>query len=157
MEKFSLEQVFNEAAYPEVTFVPPTNFAYIRSSFKTPGKHITVSGASGTGKTTLVTYALRELEIPTSDVLWINGRQYASVDSGVSVLAQVLGAPEDFEEITNLLKLVKFTVIDDFHHLSTGAKLELAKMLKLWHEKGARFVVIELPLQQLTYTARILN
>lgn len=142
MPAYTLEQVFNEAAYPEVTFVPPSNFAHIRSSFKTPGKHITVSGASGTGKTTLVTHTLRELAVPASDVLWINGRQYASLESGLLVLAQVLGAPEDFEEITELLKLVKFTVIDDFHHLSTGAKLEIAKLLKLWHEKGARFIII---------------
>lgn len=142
MATYPLEQVFNEAAYPEVTFVPPTNYAHIRSSFKTPGKHITISGASGTGKTSLVTHAFRDLGIAVSDVLWINGRQYATVDSGIAVLARVLGAPEDFDEITNLLKLVKFTVIDDFHHLSTGAKLETAKLLKLWHEKGARFVII---------------
>lgn len=139
---YTLEQVFNEAAYPEVTFVPPSNFAHIRSSFKTPGKHITISGASGTGKTTLVTHALRELAIPAADVLWINGRQYSALESGLLVLAQVLGAPEDFDEITDLLRLVKFTVIDDFHHLSTGAKLEIAKLLKLWHEKGTRFVII---------------
>lgn len=142
MTIYSLEQVFNEAAYPEVTFVPPSNYVHIRSSFKTPGKHITVSGASGTGKTTLVTHTLRDLGVATSDVLWINGRQYSSIDSGIAVLARVLGAPENFVEITELLKLVQFTIIDDFHHLSTGAKLEIAKLLKLWHENGARFVVI---------------
>lgn len=142
MPTYALEQVFNEAAYPEVTFVPPSNFAHIRSSFRSPGKHVTVSGASGTGKTTLVTHVLRELGVPSSDVLWINGRQYADLDSGISVLGRVLGAPEDFAEITELLKLVKFTVIDDFHHLSTGAKLEVARLLKLWHEKGTRFVII---------------
>lgn len=142
MPNYTLEQVFNEAAYPEVTFVLPTSFAHIRSSFKTPGKHLTISGASGTGKTTLVTHALRELAIPQENILWINGRQYSDLDSGLSVLARVLGAPEDFAEITGLLSLVRFTVIDDFHHLSTGAKLEIAKLLKLWHEKGVRFVII---------------
>lgn len=142
MSTYSLEQVFNEAAYPEVTFVPPSNFAHIRSSFKTPGKHITISGASGTGKTTLVTHAFRDLGISMSDILWINGRQYSTVDSGMAVLARVLGAPEDFDEITGLLQLIKFTIVDDFHHLSTGAKLEIAKLLKLWHEKGVRFVII---------------
>lgn len=142
MTIYQLEQVFNEAAYPEVTFVPPTNYPHIRSSFKTPGKHITISGASGTGKTTLVTHTFRDLGVAVADVLWVNGRQYATVDSGISVLARVLGAPEDFVVVTELLRLVKFTVIDDFHHLSTGARLEIAKLLKLWHEKGVRFVVI---------------
>ncbi|UFS72268.1 TIR domain-containing protein [Geomonas sp. RF6] len=142
MKTFTLEQVFNEAAYPEVTFVPPSNFAHIRSSFKTKGKHVTISGASGTGKTTLVTHALRELGISPKDILWINGRQFAGVDAGLSVLARALRSSEDFDEITDLLKLVYFTVIDDFHHLSTGAKLEIAKLLKLWHEKDVRFVVI---------------
>lgn len=132
--KHQLEQVFNEAAYPEITFVPPANFAYIRSSFKTPGKHITVSGASGTGKTTLVTHALRDLGVRPADLVWINGRQYADSESGLAVLARVLGAPPSFEEVTELLSLVQFTVIDDFHHLSGGAKLEIAQLLKLWHE-----------------------
>lgn len=142
MPTYQLEQVFNEAAYPEVTFVPPVNFGHIRSSFRTPGKHITISGASGTGKTTLVRHVLREMGVQATDLLWINGRQYAELDSGLAVLAQVLAAPENFDEITGLLGLVRFTVIDDFHHLSTGAKLEIAKLLKLWHEKGLRFIII---------------
>lgn len=140
--QIALEHVFNEASYPEVTFVAPSNFGHIRSSFKTPGKHVTISGASGTGKTTLVRHVLRELNVPLADVLWINGRQYAGIESGVSVLARVLGCLEDFESVTELLGLVRFTVIDDFHHLSSGAKLELAKLLKLWHEKGVRIVIV---------------
>ena len=139
---YQLEHVFNEAAYPEITFVPPSNYAYIRSSFKTPGKHITLSGASGTGKTSLVTHALRDLGIPPADVVWINGRQYAESESGVEVIARALNAAPTFEDVTDLLGLVEFTVIDDFHHLSGGAKIEIAKLLKLWHEKGLRFVII---------------
>ncbi len=139
---YQLEQVFNEAAYPEITFVPPSNYPYIRSSFKTPGKHVTVSGASGTGKTTLVTHALRDLGIPPSDVFWINGRQFAESESGLEVLGRALSTAPTIEDVTDLLSLVTFTIIDDFHHLSSGAKLEIAKLLKLWHEKGLRFVII---------------
>ena len=54
MKTYQLEEVFNEAAYPKITFVRPKEYPHILSSFKTEGKHITVSGPSGTGKTTLV-------------------------------------------------------------------------------------------------------
>lgn len=137
-----LEHVFNEAAFPEVTFVEPKEYPYIKASFKTPGKHITLSGASGTGKTTIARKLLRELAIPDADVLWINGRQYADVDSGLLLLAQELGAAPTFNEVTDLLKLVTFVVIDDFHFIKQGARLEIASNLKLWHEKNVRFIII---------------
>jgi len=38
--------------------------------------------------------------------------------------------------------LVKFVVIDDFHFIKKGARLEISKNLKLWHEKGVRFIII---------------
>lgn len=137
-----LAQVFNEAAFPEVTFVEPSEYSYIKASFKTPGKHITLSGASGTGKTTIARKLLRELSIPDSDVLWINGRQYADVDSGLLLLAQELGTAPSFNDVTDLLRLVTFVVIDDFHFIKQGARLEIASKLKLWHEKNVRFIII---------------
>jgi Cdc6-like AAA superfamily ATPase len=121
-----LEHVFNEAAFPEVTFVEPKEYAYIRASFKTPGKHITLSGASGTGKTTIARRLFQDLEISDADVLWINGRQYADVDSGLVLLSQELNAAPSFNDVTDLLKLVKFVVIDDFHFIKQGARLEIA-------------------------------
>lgn len=137
-----LEDVFNEAAFPEVTFVEPKEYPYIKASFKTPGKHVTLSGASGTGKTTIAKKLLRELAIPETDVLWINGRQYADIDSGLLLLAQELGTAPTFNDITDLLKLVTFVVIDDFHFIKQGARLEIAANLKLWHEKNVRFIII---------------
>ncbi len=137
-----LEHVFNEAAFPEVTFVEPKEYPYIKASFKTPGKHITLSGASGTGKTTVARKILRELSIAETDVLWINGRQYADVDSGILLLAQELGTAPSFNQITELLQLVSFVVIDDFHFIKQGARLEIASKLKLWHEKNVRFIII---------------
>jgi ABC-type oligopeptide transport system ATPase subunit len=142
LKTYPLEQVFNEASFPEVSFVEPSNYSFIKASFKTPGKHITISGPSGTGKTTIVKYLLRELEIPTSDVLWINGRQYTDVDSGVMLLAQELTTAPNFNKVTELLQLVKFVVIDDFHFIKTGARLEISQKLKLWHEKGVRFIIV---------------
>ena len=66
-----IEYVFNKAAFPEITFVEPKDYAFIKASFKTPRKHITLSGASGTGKTTIARKLLRELSIRDEDVLWI--------------------------------------------------------------------------------------
>lgn len=142
MSTYTLEQVFNEAAFPEVTFVEPTNYNFIKASFKTPGKHITISGPSGTGKTTVVKHILKELDVQDGDVLWINGRQYSDVDSGIMLLAQELNTAPNFNELTELLQLVKFVVIDDFHFIKKGARLEISKNLKLWHEKGVRFLII---------------
>jgi len=142
MRKYELEEVFNEAAYPEVTFVSPRDYPHIRSSFKTKGKHVTVSGPSGTGKTTLVRRLLHDLGIPTNDVLWLNGRRYSEFESCFHVLGQELHVEPSYDELTPLLQLVQFVVVDDFHHLKAGARLELAKTLKLWHENQVRFVII---------------
>lgn len=137
-----LENVFNEAAFPEITFVEPKEYPYIKASFRAHGKHVTLSGASGTGKTTIAKRVLRDLDVSDADVLWLNGRQYADVDSGLQVLARELSSDASFESITDLLKLVRYVVIDDFHFLRKGARLELASNLKLWHEKDVRFVII---------------
>ncbi|GAA3553261.1 TIR domain-containing protein [Marinobacter xestospongiae] len=142
MEKLELEDVFNEAGYPRHTFVKPKEYPYLKSSFKAEGKHITVAGPSGTGKTTLVRTMMADLSIPDSDVLWINARQYSELDSGLQVLAEEMKCSTEFNEITDLLRLVRFIVIDDYHFLKSGARLQIASYLKLWHERDVRFVII---------------
>jgi hypothetical protein len=141
-EKHGLEDVFNEARYPELTFVPPKEFPHIKSSFRAEGKHITLSGPSGSGKTTLVHGLLRELEIRFSDILLLNGRSYSGIESIFEVFGRELRTEPTFDAVTQLLQLVKFVVVDDVHHLSRSARLELASHLKLWHEKKVRFVII---------------
>lgn len=141
-ERYALHGVFNEAAFPEIVFVPPSEYKYVRASLQAPGKHVTVFGPSGTGKTTIIERLLLDLKINESDIHWINGRQYAGVESGLHVLAQSLGAEPNFDEVTDLLKLVKYIVVDDFHFLHAVARNEIAANLKLWHEKKVRFVII---------------
>lgn len=139
---FELEKVFNEASFPEVTFVEPKEYAFVKSSFKSEGKHVTISGPSGTGKTSLVVHGFRDLGINSSNILWINARQYSQHDSLFHALGEELHIEPTFNEITAYLQLIHFIVIDDFHHLRASARLELAQNLKLWHEKKVRFIIV---------------
>lgn len=103
-----LEQVFNEASFPNITFVEPKEYPHIRSAFKSRGKHVTISGPSGKGKTTLVVRLLKELQISSSDVLLVNGRQYTEIDSCFHLFGKELKCEPTYEEITPLLQLVRF-------------------------------------------------
>jgi hypothetical protein len=58
------------------------------------------------------------------------------------MLGTELNTDPTFQAVTPLLALLKFVIVDDFHHLSRSARLELVKNLKLWHENGVRFVLV---------------
>lgn len=139
---FQLEEVFNEARYPDVTFVSPKEYPQIKSAFRAKGKHITLSGASGSGKTTLIKRLIEEEGLSNLDLLELSGREYSHLESGLVVLAEKLKIQPTLDAVTGLLQAVRFVVIDDFHHLSKGARLEIGQHLKLWHERGVRFVII---------------
>lgn len=141
-QKFPLEAVFNEARYPDVTFVPPKEYAQIKSAFRAKGKHITLSGPSGSGKTTLVKRLISEENVSQLELLEFSGREYGDLESGLAVLAEKLRAKPTFEAVTALLQLIRFVVIDDFHHLAKEARLEIGRLLKLWHERDVRFIII---------------
>lgn len=142
MKKYDLEEVFNEASFPEVTFVNPAEYPYIKSSFKSKGKHITISGASGTGKTTLVQRLFTDLSINMDEVLWINARRYVDYETFEVLFSEIFGQSLNFNGITELLKLKRFIVIDDFHFFKKQLRDELASKLKLFHEDGIRFIII---------------
>lgn len=137
-----LEAVFNEAAFPEYTYVNPKEYPFIKSALRAKGKHVTVAGASGSGKTTVVNKILRDLEIKQTEILLINGREYKHHSSYIEMLGSIIGVDPTFEEIAPYLFSQRLVVIDDFHHLSETAKDGLSEDLKLWHEKGVRFVLI---------------
>lgn len=142
MEILSLEKVFDESQFPERTFIPLKEYPYIKSAIRTKGKHLTVSGPSGSGKTTVVRQILLEEKIKISDVLWINAREYNDSGSYEELFARVLKLEPIFETINNFLALVRFIVIDDFHFLSQSVRIQVAKNLKLLHEKDIRFIII---------------
>src|SRR5690606_37216757 len=71
-----------------------------------------------------------------------NAREYESAGSYEELFARVLKVEPNFTEINEYLNLVKFIVIDDFHFLSSNVRYEIAKNLKLLHEKHIRFIII---------------
>src|SRR5574343_947976 len=71
-----LEAVFNEAAFPEYTYVAPKEYPFIKSALHAKGKHVTIAGASGSGKTTVVNKILRDLGIQSTEILLVNGREF---------------------------------------------------------------------------------
>lgn len=142
MEILKLEQVFDESKFPERTFIPIKDYPFIKSAIRTEGKHLTVSGPSGSGKTTVVRKILLEEKISTSDLLWINAREYETCSSFEELFSKVLKIEPVFELINEYLSIVKFVVIDDFHFLTQSVRIHIAKNLKLLHEKHIRFIII---------------
>ncbi len=138
----TLEEVFNEARCPEVTFVLPKQATFIRSSIKTHGKHITITGPSGSGKTTLITTLLKEANIANHELFILNGRAFSNFESYEQLLATAIGCGAARAEIDRYLVANRFIVIDDFHHLSPNVRQQISKELKLWHESGIRFILI---------------
>ncbi|TDX01464.1 TIR domain-containing protein [Dinghuibacter silviterrae] len=137
-----LEDVFNEAAFPKNTFIEIKEYPYIKSAIRAKGKHITISGPSGSGKTTIISRLLLDEGIESRDTLWINAREHASANSYAELFSTVLKTDPDFDVINDYLKMVRFIIIDDFHFLTANTRSEIAKNLKLLHEKDIRFILI---------------
>ena len=137
-----LESVFNEAAFPEYTYVDPKEYPFIKSALRAKGKHVTIAGASGSGKTTVVSKILRDLDIKPVEILAINGREFKNHSHYLEMFGAMLGVDPSYEAIEPFLASQRLVIMDDFHHLSESVKDGLAADLKLWHEKKVRFVLI---------------
>jgi hypothetical protein len=139
---YELGDVFNEAKVPSVTYVTPKEAKYIEASLRTSGKHVTLVGASGSGKSTVAQKLIEKIGLTSDDVHTFSGREYASAGSFLEVLASEFGVAPDLEEVGEWLKIYDLVVVDDVHHLPETARRELATYLKLWHEHGIKFFLI---------------
>lgn len=137
-----LDEVFNEAGLPEITYVAPSEARQLRASLRTRGKHVTLVGPSGSGKSTVATRILASIGFDDSKTHSFSGRTYAGATTILEVLGAEFEVGPSLDDILPWLKLYELIIIDDVHHLSVSARSELARNLKLWHEQGIRFFLI---------------
>ncbi len=142
LHQFALSDVFNEASIPVVTFVQPKEFSDLVGSLLTPGKHVTLCGPSGCGKTTLAKKALDKARLDTGKYYWMSGRSHTDVDDWRKVFALEFGCDPQESEVTAYLAVCGILVIDDFHHMHKDVRDSIGKLLKLWHERGIRVLII---------------
>ena len=86
--QYLLEDVYSESGFPELTFVKPNEYSAVKSAMRQKGKHLTITGPSGVGKTTLVKRLLRDLQIGDQDVLFISGKTYSHCTSILQVITE---------------------------------------------------------------------
>jgi hypothetical protein len=139
---YDLDQVFNEAAVPDLTFVRPREYRDLLASIRTRGKHVTISGPSGCGKTTLVKKTLADAGILPTAMTWLSGREYAEADQWEEIFSKEFGSSKETRELYGLMVAAGIIIIDDFHHLKRGVRQQIGSLLKLWHEKDVRVVVV---------------
>ncbi len=139
---YQLNEVFNEADIPVLTFVPPHDFGDLVGSLRTPGKHVTLSGPSGCGKTTLAKKALSKAKIGPESFHWVSGRDFTGHASLSQVLSAALGCDETEADMLGYLQAAGIFVIDDFHHLSQPVRDEIGAKLKRWGELHVRLFII---------------
>ncbi len=139
---YQLDDVFNEAQIPTVTFVEPLLFADLVGAVRTKGKHITLSGPSGCGKTTMAKKALAKAKLDEGDYLWESGRDHAKCESVSELIQSIFACGEVESDQVGWLQVAGMLVIDDFHHLHENVKQEIGKLLKRWHERGVRIFII---------------
>ena len=138
-----LGDVFNEAQIPTLTYVPPAEAKQLRASLRTKGKHVTLVGASGSGKSTVAEKTLAEVFPNPNAIHKFSGRTYTGESSILTILGKEFQEEPTSAAIEPWLQACPLVVIDDVHHLSFEARQELASiMLKLWHEKGIKFLLI---------------
>ena len=106
------------------------------------GKHVTIAGASGSGKTTVVNKILRDLAIQPAEIFLVNGREFKGHSNYLEMFGAMLGVDPTYDAISPYLASQRLVIIDDFHHLTETVKDGLSRDLKLWHEKRVRFVLI---------------
>ena len=137
-----LAEVFNEAQVPTVTYVPPREARQLRASLTAPGKHVTLIGASGSGKSTVAEKVLDQIGWTHAEVHKFSGRSHSEEASLLSVLGREFFEAPDEDAVVPWLQSFKVIVVDDVHYLNTTARAELAQRLKLWHEKSIKFFLI---------------
>lgn len=110
-----IEIIFPRGAMPELNYVEPNKFNYLKIYLRDPNGGVIVEGPSGIGKTTATQKALNQLGVEEGSKRWLNAGRAEDVEN----LRQVLDAPPG-----------GIVVVDDFHHLAFDVKAQTARAIK---------------------------
>ena len=121
-DKKKLEDVFKTVGLPPYTYVKPPYYGEVRADISQPGKHLLIEGPSGIGKTCVVFKAFEELRYQLNhDFVYVSCRDAGATDVIDGFLtAASNGSPTG----------VPILVIDDFHLLPSGRRVEIGSQLK---------------------------
>ncbi|HEU5377748.1 MAG TPA: TIR domain-containing protein [Ktedonobacteraceae bacterium] len=117
--KHSLADVFVKSGFPQITFVEPEDFTFLKLALQQPGRGVIIEGPSGVGKTSSV-------EKIVSDLAQDN--QYSNL-----LITRILSArtPAHRESLKTIREWHQGTVIiDDFHILDVEARHAMVDYLK---------------------------
>jgi hypothetical protein len=117
--QYQLTEVFVLSGPPEVTFVAPDDFVFLKLALEQLGRGVVVEGPSGVGKTTSVEKAVRDLRstklrttLPIQDILTARN-------------------PEHRKALQTLRKWHNgIVIVDDFHRLDRQIRQDLVDYLK---------------------------
>lgn len=125
--RYRLSNVFVKSGFPEVTFVIPNDFIFLKLALEQPGRGVVIEGPSGVGKTTAVEKAIEDLK---------NAGSKAHIP-----VQKILSArnPEHRHLLQTLREWHNGTVIiDDFHRLDLAFRQELVDYLKELADTSAK-------------------
>jgi hypothetical protein len=130
---YNLVDVFKYPGVPDITFVEPDNFYFLKMSLKQPGLGVVIEGPSGIGKTTALRKAAEQLKLSSQ------------LDTLEILTARRL---EDIQRIRYIEQWHKGTLaIDDFHRLEADLRNHVTDYLKYLadRESPAKLIVIGIP------------
>jgi hypothetical protein len=128
-KEFKLEEVFVTSGSPNITFVKPKEYDYIKFAILQKGKGIVIEGPSGIGKTTT-----------TKNILEGMNQKYAILTARLSKDVDLIKTIGDWH--TGIL------VIDDFHRLDSNIQSDIVDYLKYLADNGdkdKKLIIIGIP------------
>lgn len=95
--------------------------------------HLLLSGAAGTGKTSLAKVIFNELQVEAADILYVNASEETGVDNMRTKIA-------DFVKTMSFSGEYRYVLLDEADYLSANAQATLRNMMETY-SNVARFVL----------------
>lgn len=124
-----LEDVYVTSGIPNLTFVKPDEFKFIRHALLQKGRGLVIEGPSGIGKTTVTVKVLEDLE-----------KEFTLLSARLA---------KDIKKINNISEWHEgIVVVDDFHRLPEFTQNGLADYLKYladYGNKNKKLIIVGIP------------